>query len=277
MELYTETSYAIGKFITKRYSTSFSASSRLFASRIRPHIYAIYGLVRIADEVVDTYGGSDKEQILRELQQEVVTALRRGYSTNPVVEAFTLTAIQYKIDASLLEPFFKSMMMDLQPITYTDKLYKDYIYGSAEVIGLMCLRVFCHGDERLYRNLEKGARALGSAYQKVNFLRDMASDYRDLGRVYFPHVTFEGFNDQDKQRIIVGIEKDLTIAKRAVRDLPMGSRRAVEMSVVYYEALLRKLKLTPAKVLQQRRIRINNAHKLMLFAASLKRKLSHVS
>ncbi|MFZ1301830.1 MAG: phytoene/squalene synthase family protein [Candidatus Microsaccharimonas sp.] len=256
--------------MTKRYSTSFSASSRLFSPTIRRNVYAIYGLVRIADEVVDTYKGQDTEKVLKELQKELYVALDRGYSTNPIIEAFVLTAITYKIDESLIEPFFKSMMMDLNPVIFTKELYKEYIYGSAEVIGSMCLRVFCEGDDKLYKELHKGARALGAAYQKVNFLRDMAADYHELGRVYFPDVHFGTFNDDIKQKIIVDIEKDFLLAKDALKNLPDGSRRAVEMSVVYYEALLKKLKKTPSDIIKQKRIRISNAGKTALYLKSIK-------
>lgn len=275
MELYTETSYRVSEIVTRKYSTSFSASTRLFDGNIRPHIYAIYGLVRIADEVVDTYNGTDRKKVIQDLRQDLYGALERTYSTNPVIHAFVLTARQYGIDTSLIDPFFDSMMMDLQPAQYTDQLYKDYIYGSAEVIGLMCLRVFCQGDIVLYGKLEKGASALGAAYQKVNFLRDMAGDYRELGRLYFPGVKFETFNESDKQKIVADIEKDFALAKKSIHNLPNGSRRAVQMSVVYYEALLTKLKNTSPVVIKQKRIRINDVHKFLLYVGSLQRNIRH--
>lgn len=268
MDLYVESSYRVSELIMKKYSTSFSSSTRLFAPDIRRDIYAIYGLVRIADEVVDSHKGDDAETILNELQKDVSRGLQRGYSTNPVVEAFVVTATKYGIDASLVDPFFTSMAMDLRPITYTDAVYKTYIYGSAEVVGLMCLKVFCQSDDGLYRKLKKGAQALGAAYQKVNFLRDMAADYKELGRVYFPGVTFETFSETDKQHIIVDIEKDFSLAKQAVVRLPRNSQRAVRVSVVYYEALLEKLKRTSSETIKLRRTRINNFRKVTLLLTS---------
>lgn len=265
MDLYSSVSYAISKRITLDYSTSFGSSTKLFSSDIRPHIYAIYGLVRIADEVVDVYRGNDSLVLLRELEVEVYASLERGYSVNPVVQSFSQTASKFGITEELIRPFFESMAMDITPAEYTEELYERYIYGSAEVIGLMCLKVFVYGNAEEYARLESGARALGSAYQKVNFLRDMAADYNELGRVYFPGVTFDRFDEAAKLEIIQDIEAELTRAKRALVNLPLSSRRAVGLSVAYYEALLKKLKQTSAADIKQRRVRINNGHKLLLF------------
>lgn len=265
MELYTDVSYGISKLITKGYSTSFGNATTLFPLTIRKHIYAIYGLVRIADEVVDTYRGKDVDKVLLDLETEVYTAMRRGYSTNPVIQSFVLTAKIYGIDRSLIHPFFVSMAMDLHAVVYTQSVYEKYIYGSAEVVGLMCLKVFCEGDEKLYGKLEKGAKALGAAYQKVNFLRDLAADYNDLGRVYFPNVTFDSFDDHTKDKIIRNIEKDFIVAERSIHLLPENSNNAVFMSFVYYQALLAKLRKTSAATIKQKRIRINDAAKTVLF------------
>ena len=264
MELYTATAYDTSRRLTRAYSTSFSKSITLFDEPLQPHIYAVYGLVRIADEIVDTYDGKNKAELLDELEEETYIAINRGYSPNPIVHAFALTAREYDIDRSIIRPFFESMAMDLEPKTYNKKEYERYIYGSAEVVGLMCLRIFVQGDHRLYGRLQKGAQALGAAYQKVNFLRDMAADYTDLGRVYFPGVEFDTFSDKDKARIVADIERDILYARKKLVRLPASSRNAVELSLAYYYALLKKLGNTPADVIKQQRIRISAVHKLAL-------------
>jgi phytoene/squalene synthetase len=239
---------------------------------MRRHIYAIYGLVRIADEIVDTYKGKDSKHLLNELETEVYAAIKRGYSPNPVVQSFVLTAKQYGITRTLIHPFFVSMLMDLSPRVYTKELYETYIYGSAEVVGLMCLRVFINGDDKAFHKLEPGARSLGSAYQKVNFLRDMHADYIDLGRLYFPGITFDDFNDTAKNKIIKDIEKDFVKAKKSAALLPASSRGAVELSISYYETLLKKLSRTPAETLKQKRIRVDAATKTRLLVKATARK-----
>ena len=232
---------------------------------MQQHIYAIYGLVRVADEVVDTYRGTDGERILRELEAEVYSALTHGYSANPIVHSYALTARQFGIGRELIQPFFASMYMDLNPVAYTKKKYDAYIYGSAEVVGLMCLRVFLDGDTEAYRRLEPGARALGSAYQKVNFLRDIAADHHELGRIYFPGLSFDTFDDTAKQAIVEEIEGEFAQARIAIEQLPQSSRGAVSLSVSYYAKLLSIVKKTPANVIKQERIRVNNPTKAILF------------
>lgn len=253
--------------LTKAYSTSFSMSMRLFPPEVRPHIYAIYGMVRIADEIVDTYTGKDQRELLDELEKEVKAATKRGYSTNPVVHSYARTAKQFDIPTALVTAFFKSMRMDLSPQNYTQSLYETYIYGSAEVVGLMSLKVFTN-DDRLYEKLERGARHLGAAYQKVNFLRDIQADAAELGRWYFPFSSFETFDDTARDRIIKDIEKDFTQARKAIAKLPESSRRSVALSMAYYELLLKKIRRTPARILKTRRIRINNLKKLQLLVAA---------
>lgn len=267
MDLYERASYEVSKLVTERYSTSFTMSSRLFASTIRRDIYAIYGLVRIADEIVDTYRGDDALDLLKRLEADTYAAIERSYDTNPVVHAFALTAHRYGIDESLIGPFFDSMAMDLSPVEYTPELYKTYIYGSAEVIGLMCLKVFCVDDNEMYERLAPGARALGSAYQKVNFLRDVAADYDELGRLYFPGVAYESFDDTQKQAIVDDIERDFVTARSYVEKLPVNSQKAVLLSTLYYGELLEKIKATPAKVLKKERVRIDGRRKLWLLAS----------
>ncbi len=264
MDLYTATSYELAERLTKRYSTSFSLSSLLFDKAIRPDIYAIYGLVRIADEIVDAYDGADRSEQLDVLLDETMAAIERGYSVNPIVHAFSVTARTYAIDADLIEPFFESMAMDLHPKTYTNKLYETYIYGSAEVVGLMCLRVFVAGDSAQYERLTASARALGSAYQKVNFLRDMKADFEQLGRVYFPGIDYERFDDAQKAAIIADIEAEYRAALDGMKDLPANSRRAVMASYYYYSALLAQLKVVSADEVKQRRVRVATVHKLYL-------------
>lgn len=264
MDLYSQTSYELSRRLTQRYSTSFSLSSRLFTSDIQPHIYAIYGLVRIADEIVDTYRGKDAATLLDELEHDTERAIRTGYSPNPIVHAFALSASTYGITTELTRPFFASMRVDLAPTTYTEDTYRDYIYGSAEVIGLMCLRVFTRNDTALYESLAPGARALGAAYQKVNFLRDIRDDHKRLGRVYFPGVQFDSFSNQQKQTIEADIEHDFTAALSAITKLPKGIRPALMMSYEYYYALFSKLKRADVQDLKTSRIRVANSHKLLL-------------
>lgn len=265
MELYNQASYKASKLITNEYSTSFGLSIRLFEASLRPHIYAIYGLVRIADEVVDTYTGKDRLKVLNDLEKQTMAAIITGYSTNPIIHAFALTAQKYDIDGSLIAPFFESMRMDITPQVFDQELYDTYIYGSAEVVGLMCLKVFTD-DIKRYNQLEKGAGKLGAAYQKINFLRDIAADAEGLGRWYFPISSFAAFDDKAKNAIVRDIEKDLAAAKKAIAKLPDSSQKAVSLSYQYYGELLKKIKLTPATQLRQKRIRVNNLQKTVLFA-----------
>jgi phytoene synthase len=265
MELYDSTSYELAKTLTQRYSTSFGKSTARLDTQVQPHIYAIYGLVRIADEIVDTYQGNDAGDQLDALEKEVYAAIRSGFSANPIVHAFATTAKKFDIGKSMIAPFFKSMRMDITDRTYTQNLYETYIYGSAEVIGLMCLKVFCGPDTQAYEKLTPGARALGSAYQKVNFLRDIAADHAERGRMYFPGVSFETFNERDKQKIVKDIKKEFHTAKKSIPQLPDAARGAVMLSYLWYEALLQQLERTPAEVLKTTRIRVPAVKKARLF------------
>lgn len=269
MDQYRRVSSEVSRLLTKRYSTSFSTASMLFGKNIKPHIYNIYGLVRIADEIVDTYSGKDALNILDDFEKEVADSLTRGYSTNPVVQAFVDTATTYGIGKELISPFFKSMRTDTSKKTYSKKEYIEYIYGSAEVVGLMCLKVFCSGNKEEYENLEPGASALGSAFQKVNFLRDLASDQKNLGRYYFPVGSYQNFDDVLKQEIVEDIEQDFNIAIGAINHLPSSSRIAVTVAYRYYRALLSKLKATPAKKLKSERIRVSDINKLGILIQTL--------
>lgn len=265
MELYKTVSYDLSRRLTEAYSTSFSMSSRLFARSIRPDIYAIYGLVRVADEIVDTYDGSDDEKhaLLDTLEQETYLAIERQYSANPIVHAFALTVASSRIDRVLIAPFFASMRMDIGR-QYSSENYQEYIYGSAEVVGLMCLKVFCRGDDEQYEQLVPGARKLGSAYQKVNFLRDFAADYTQLERVYFPGVEFDSFSNEQKRAIEQEIESEFAVANEYIGKLPVTARRAVRASWVYYRELLKSIQKTSVKDLRSSRVRVNNARKLWL-------------
>ena len=225
-------------------------------------------MTRLADEIVDTYKGKDAAVVLEEFIAEVYTSVERGYSTNPALSAFAVTAREFGINKELLEPFFESMAMDLEPKKYTSALYDSYIYGSAEVVGLMCLRVFIKGDAKKYAAFKEAACALGAAYQKINFLRDLAADYTLLGRVYFPGVTFDTFTDSARDAIILDVEQDLRKAETGLRHLPRSSRRAVELSVRYYGQLVKMIKNTPAEVIKKKRIRVGTAMKLWLFVSN---------
>lgn len=273
MELYEKTSYQLAQKLTTNYSTSFSLSSRLFDESIRRHIYAIYGLVRIADEIVDTYQGDNAEKLLDELEKHVYQQLKSAtpFSPNPIVHAFVLTAHHFAINRALIEPFFKSMRIDLTKTSFTQTEYEAYIYGSAEVIGLMCLRIFTQGDRSSYRKLEKGAAALGSAYQKVNFLRDMKADYDERGRCYFPGVTFPEFNDAQKKALEATIEAEFLIARDYISQLPHAARRAVRASYDYYWELLVALKKADAKAIKARRLRVPSKKKLSIYVKSRRR------
>ena len=269
MELYRSVSSDVSRLITKRYSTSFSIATMLFGRNIRSHIYNIYGIVRVADEIVDTYNGKDTAELLDDFENEVEQALPRRYSTNPVIQAFVDTASKFNIGEDLIKPFFNSMRLDTKKKRYNQKEYEDYIYGSAEVVGLMCLRVFCFGNEDEYKKLVPGARALGSAFQKVNFLRDLASDKNSLERYYFPVGDFIDFDEKTKQQIIEDIESDFELAKDAISQLPTNSRVAVTVAYRYYLELLKKIKDTPASRLKMDRIRISDPKKISILVVTV--------
>ena len=265
MELYDATSYELSERLTKRYSTSFSLSTQLLPKTHRAHIYAIYGLVRIADEIVDTYHGDGARLELDRLEEDVYRAIEASYSPNPIVHAFSRTANKFAINKELIEPFFASMRIDLEPQQYTDDLYETYIHGSAEVVGLMCLKVFLRGDTTRYDELRDGACALGSAYQKVNFLRDLKTDYHELGRLYFPGVQFENFSEDQKLAIIRDITHDFVTAKKAIGELPRDVQPAVRTSYQYYTRLLKKLHQASVDDVKSRRIRVSDTQKVTLY------------
>lgn len=267
MTLYETVACQAARQLTESYSTSFSLASRLFGKPVRQHIYNIYGMVRLADEIVDSYRGHDAGKLLDDLEAETYAALERGYSTNLIVQAFVLTGRQYALGRDLIAPFFASMRSDIAPQSFDRQAYEKYIYGSAEVVGLMCLRVFTDGDQAAYAKLTPGAQALGAAFQKVNFLRDLADDSDALGRRYFPELLQSTLNESSKQAIIEDIEKDFAAARPSVGQLPITARPAVEASFRYYQELLGLLRATPAEIIRQRRVRVSDARKLWLLGA----------
>jgi hypothetical protein len=268
MELYTKTCTEISKKITHNYSTSFTLGIRTLNKKLHDPIYSIYGFVRVADEIVDTFHGHNKSDLLAKFKADTYDALENKISTNPVLHAFQNVVHQYNIDYDLIEAFLKSMEMDLIHSTYDDGMYNEYIYGSAEVVGLMCLRVFCNGDNEEYNRLKTPAKHLGAAFQKVNFLRDMKSDYAERGRVYSPEVDFNFFCDNTKLKLEQEIEEDFKLAFEGIKQLPVEARFGVYVAYIYYQALLRKIKKVPASTIKEARIRVPNKEKFALLLSS---------
>jgi phytoene synthase len=254
--------------ITKRYSTSFSLGIRVFAPQYRPPIYAIYGFVRFADEIVDTFHDYPKADLLKRFREDTYRAIEEGISLNPVLHAFQEVVHRYGIERDLIDAFLDSMEMDLHFHTYGDHLYKQYIYGSAEVVGLMCLRVFCESDDAAYQHLKAPACSLGSAFQKINFLRDMQSDYTERGRVYFPGIDYTRFTEADKLAIEADIKQDFDDAYIGILQLPKGVRLGVYLAYVYYTTLFQKIKNAPVQRVTTERIRVPDSRKVMLLLSS---------
>lgn len=277
MDLYTETCFKCSKVITHQYSTSFGMGIRAFDKRYQYAIYAIYGFVRYADEIVDTFHEYDKAQLMANFKQETFRAIEQGISLNPVLHAFQHVVNKYGLQRELINAFLGSMEMDLDNKAYTDAGYEAYIYGSAEVVGLMCLNVFCENDTNLYEKLLPPARSLGAAFQKVNFLRDVRSDYEERGRTYFPGVDFGLFTSGDKQKIEADITNDFNDALVGIKQLPKQVRLGVYVAYVYYMQLFKKIKRTAPEVILQKRIRVADAHKTALyFKALIKQKLNSI-
>jgi phytoene synthase len=268
MDLYTETSFKCSKVITNCYSTSFSAGIKAFGKDLRLPIYAIYGFVRFADEIVDTFHEQDKSALIAQFKIDTYNSIAQKISLNPVLHAFQTVVNQFNIPHTLIEAFLKSMEMDLDKTAYDAAGYEEYIYGSAEVIGLMCLKVFCKGDENQYQKLVPKAKSLGAAFQKINFLRDIKSDFEERGRTYFPNVNFNNFTDADKRSIEKDIQKDFDDALIGIKNLPKSSQAGVYIAYLYYIELFKKVKNLSAITIAQKRIRIANSHKtvLMLWA-----------
>ncbi|MFT6359443.1 MAG: phytoene/squalene synthetase [Saprospiraceae bacterium] len=241
---------------------------RVFDKKFRMPIYAVYGFVRFADEIVDTFHEFDKGALLTRFRQDTYTAIEGKISLNPVLHSFQEVVHKYGIETELIDAFLDSMEMDLYFNTYEDSLYNQYIYGSAEVVGLMCLRVFCEGDNAEYEKLKSPAQSLGSAFQKINFLRDMKSDFDERGRVYFPGVDFTNFTNEDKIRIEADIKKDFDDGLIGIMNLPEGSKFGVYLAYVYYINLFAKIKKATAAVVKEQRIRVKDSRKFYLLCSS---------
>lgn len=277
MNLYDEACLECSKVITLKYSTSFSSGIRAFDKKYRYPIYAIYGFVRCADEIVDTFHDKDKKQLITDFRQETFEAIEQGISTNPILHAFQLVVNQYHVDTKLIDIFLSSMEIDLTKTVHDKASYNDYIFGSAEVIGLMCLSVFCEGNTALYNSLQYYARSLGAAFQKVNFLRDMQADLEERGRIYFPNIDFNHFSETDKRQIEEDVKKDFEDGLRGIKLLPKGARLGVYVAYSYYLQLYRKITKTPAPKLLQQRIRVSDTRKLSLYLrAVLQQKLNFI-
>ena len=269
--LFHNVSQECSKIVTMQYSTSFSSAIKLLHKDLRSPIFNIYGFVRFTDEIVDTFHEHDKSALLEEFKKETFGSIDRGISLNPILNSFQQTVNQYQIDHELIHAFFKSMESDLTQNKYDRQGYEEYIYGSAEVVGLMCLYVFCEGNKALYEKLKQSAQALGAAFQKVNFLRDIKADFYDLSRLYFPGCNFHNFTERDKLRIETDIEKDFQDAYHGILKLPIKARFGVYVAFKYYYSLFRKIKSTKPHHILQKRIRIPDHHKLcIVFRASVK-------
>lgn len=277
MNLYNQTCFDCSKIITHNYSTSFSLGIKAFSKELQYPIYAIYGFVRYADEIVDTFHDKDKSYLIAKFRADTVEAIDQKISLNPVLHAFQQVVNQYHITFDMIDAFLKSMEMDLDKTTYTDASYQEYIYGSAEVVGLMCLKVFCKGDDQQYQDLLPQGRRLGAAFQKINFLRDIKSDFDERGRTYFPDVDFRNFTELDKKNIEKDIKADFDEALKGIKRLPAGARLGVYIAYVYYLQLFQKIKNTSACNVSKRRIRVSDTHKMLLMAqAVLKNKLNYI-
>ncbi len=260
--LFDNLSLQVSKMTTRAYSTSFSLGIYCLSNSLRDSVYSIYGFVRLADEIVDSFEGFDKKLLLAKFKVETYEAIENRISLNPILNSFQHAVHQYNIGLDLVETFLQSMEMDLEKVDYTSEKYQQYILGSAEVVGLMCLHVFTGGNLNQFNELKPYAMKLGAAFQKVNFLRDMKDDYQVLGRTYFPDVDISEFTLAAKEQIEQDIENDFRIALKGIKLLPSTSRGGVYLAYVYYRALFNKIKKLPPKKVLSERIRINNGKKL---------------
>ncbi len=267
--LFDTVSHKTSELVTKTYSTSFSIATKMLPSKIRKEIYNIYGFVRFADEIVDSFHNYDKEKLLNNFERDMYQAIEDKISLNPILNAFQKTVNHHDIPLDLIQAFLKSMRWDLHKSTYLDKNeINEYIYGSADVIGLMCLKIFVNGNKENYEKLRTGAMSLGSAFQKVNFLRDLKEDLVNLDRSYFPHIKLDKFDETSKQKILREIEKDFRDGYKHILELPNNSKFGVYLAYVYYKKLFSKLKKTPSEEIISTRIRISNFYKVYLLIQS---------
>lgn len=275
MNLFHEVSQICSKTTTEKYSTSFSSAIKLLHKDIHAPIYNIYGFVRFADEIVDTFHQFNKEQLLADFKKETYAAIERGISLNPILNSFQLTVNKYSIPHHLINSFFMSMEMDLSKTYYNTQGYNEYIYGSAEVVGLMCLVIFCEGDRNKYEELKPYAQSLGAAFQKINFLRDVKADYEQLNRTYFPGVDFIHFTAQQKEQIEKDIAKDFDHAYQGIIRLPAKARFGVYVAYQYYTSLFKKIKKSRAEHIVKNRVRIPDLGKMLIIAkAGLRNQLN---
>ncbi len=267
-ELFDKVSIRCSRMTTRAYSTSFSLGIRCLEKGLRDPIYSIYGFVRFADEIVDSFHGFDKEELLARFKEDTYRSIRDKVSLNPILNSFQFTVNRFTIEDSLIEQFLKSMEMDLSKTHHDPDSFKAYILGSAEVVGLMCLRVFCKGDEEMYDHLKPYAMRLGSAFQKINFLRDLHADYVGLGRTYFPGIAMDQFDEQTKKAIESNIKADFDDGYKGIKLLPHSAKFGVYVAYVYYLALFQKIQNTPIELILSRRISIRKRHKARLLAYS---------
>ena len=267
--LFDNVSVQCSKIATRAYSTSFTLGIYFLKNKLRNPIYSIYGFVRFADEIVDSFHGYDKKYLLEKFKSDTYEAIEQGISLNPVLNSFQHVVNQYTIDKTLIEVFLASMEMDLEKQNYSKEKYDEYILGSAEVVGLMCLHVFTEGNAKLYEELKPFAMKLGAAFQKVNFLRDLKADYTELSRSYFPDIDLSKFSIQSKRKIESEIEDDFREALQGIKKLPSSSKGGVYLAYVYYKSLFNKIKRLPAERVLTERIRISNGGKLRLMANSM--------
>ncbi len=267
-QLFDDYSKKASRYVTKSYSTSFYIGVKALDKKIRDDVHAIYGFVRFADEIVDSFHGFDKSELLTEFKTETYKSIERKISLNPILNAFQDTVVKYDIDLALVEQFFHSMEMDLEEVEYTKEKYDEYILGSAEVVGLMCLKIFVLGDEKEYQKLKPYAMKLGSSFQKINFLRDLKDDFHELGRNYFPSLESNDLSNLDKIKIEKEIQDEFDEALIGIKMLPKMSRFGVYISYKYYSKLLKKIKRKTAEDLLKERIRIDDNSKILIFAKS---------
>ena len=267
--LFDNLSVEISKMTTRTYSTSFSMGIYFIDARLRNEIYSIYGFVRLADEIVDSFDGFEQRHLLSKLKADTYEAIQSKISINPILHSFQYAVNKHNIDLELIETFLKSMEMDLIKNEHSPETYREYIFGSAEVVGLMCLKVFTKGNTELYNHLKASAMKLGAAFQKVNFLRDINADYEFLGRSYFPEINFSCFTSQQKEQIQSEIEADFKEGLIGIKKLPIEARRGVYLAYFYYQKLFSKIKRLPPEKVMQTRIRIPNGTKIGLMFNSL--------
>ena len=268
-EIFDKLSADCSRITTQRYSTSFTLGIYFLDKKLRAQIYAIYGFVRFADEIVDSFHDYDKKYLLEKFKRDCFEAISFGISLNPVLNSFQKVVNDYNIDIELIELFLKSMEMDLEPNVYSNETYEQYILGSAEVVGLMCLCVFTNGDKKFYEKLKPYAMKLGSTFQKVNFLRDVKADFVQLNRNYFPNVDLSNFREEEKKTIESEIEAEFKMAIIGIKQLPLSSRKGVYLAYIYYKTLFDKIKNTSASQIMNKRIRISNGHKISLMFDSM--------